>query len=143
MDWTLDNIIYAARLGFICGQGQVRLGWQVWSAYGHLFTDLVIHQIILYMRPGQVHLRVIPKQSGHSRELFQLTRKIPSRTLRVDIAIHFVFVSNCFMSHSVQFTVQECKQTNKMTSPETNYVRGSTPILSEARCRYPASLVIV
>ena len=26
-----------------------------------------------------------------------------------------------------------------MTSPETNYVRGSTPTLSEARFRYPAA----
>ena len=61
--------------------------------------------------------------------------------LRVDTALHFVFVLNCFMSYSVQFTVQECKQTKKMTSPGTNYVRGFTPTLSSWRCRYPAATV--
>ena len=30
-----------------------------------------------------------------------------------------------------------------MTSPETNYVRGSTPTLSEARFRYPAVIITI
>ena len=69
----------------------------------------------------------------------RLTRKIPSRTLRVDIALHSVFVSNCFMSHSVQFTVQECKQTKKITSPGTNHVPGITAGLSGWRGGYDAA----
>ena len=50
----------------------------------------------------------------------------PVVRLRVDIALHFVLFQIVSCPISVPFTVQECKQTKKMTSPRTNHVQELT-----------------